>query len=142
MIRVLLLPALGQELAACAVLGACTGVVRAFFPVRGRRAFVPDLLWVGTMLTLLQSYAAGQSSAGNLRWYMAASAFVTAGAVSFVLGAPLRAAGAALLAPARRRLKNCCRRRKSRRNAKRTAEKSKKNLPNRQRMLYNSNVSK
>lgn len=142
MIRVLLLPALGQELAACAVLGVCTGTVRAFFPVRGRGAFVPDLLWVGTLLTLLQSYAAGQSSAGVLRWYMAASAFGAAGAASFVLGAPLRAAGTALLTPVRCRLKNCRRRCKSRRNAKRTAEKRKKNLPNRQRMLYNSNVLK
>lgn len=61
MIPVLPPSAIAQELTACTVLGGCTGVVRAVFPVRGRAAWVPDFLWVGTVLTLLQSYAAGQS---------------------------------------------------------------------------------
>ena len=73
MIPVLPPSAIAQELTACTVLGGCTGVVRAVFPVRGRAAWVPDFLWVGTVLTLLQSYAAGQSPAGVLRWYMAAA---------------------------------------------------------------------
>ena len=30
---------LGRELAACTILGAAVGVVRAFFPVRGRSGF-------------------------------------------------------------------------------------------------------
>lgn len=34
----------GQEAAACAVLGACLGAGRAFFPVRGRGALLPDVL--------------------------------------------------------------------------------------------------
>ena len=38
---------LGRELAACTILGAAVGVVRAFFPVRGRGAFVPDALLTG-----------------------------------------------------------------------------------------------
>ena len=38
---------LGRELAACTILGAAVGVVRAFFPVRGRSAFVPDALLTG-----------------------------------------------------------------------------------------------
>lgn len=157
MIPVLPPSALGQEIAACTVLGACTGAVRAFFPVKGRAAFVPDLLWTGVVLAAVQSYAAGQSSAGVLRWYMAAAAFAGAGAAAFVLGVPLRAAGKALLylaalpgrfiranvlRPAARRYAAGKQARKVRRNAKRTAKKRKKNLPNRRRMLYNSNVSK
>ena len=38
---------LGRELVACTILGAAVGVVRAFFPVRGRGAFVPDALLTG-----------------------------------------------------------------------------------------------
>ena len=150
-------PALGQEIAACAVLGGCTGAVRAFFPVKSRAAILPDVLWVGAVLTAVQSYAAGESYAGVLRWYMAAAAFAGAGAAAFVLGVPLRAVGRAvrhaarwpghfvrvrLLRPALDRHKENRQARKRRRNAKRTAKNPKKNLPNRQRMLYNSNVSK
>ena len=120
MIPVLPPSAIAQELTACTVLGGCTGVVRAVFPVRGRAAWVPDFLWVGTVLTLLQSYAAGQSPAG----------------------VPLRMAGKALqrrvLRPAAQRRVRQQNARKLRRNAKRTAKKRKKNLPNRRRMMYNS----
>ena len=142
MIPVLPPSAIAQELTACTVLGGCTGVVRAVFPVRGRAAWVPDFLWVGTVLTLLQSYAAGQSPAGVLRWYMAAAGFAGAGAAAFVLGVPLRTAGKALqrqvLRPAAQRRSRRQNVRKLRRNAKRTAKKRKKNLPNRRRMMYNS----
>lgn len=107
MIPVLPPAALGQEIAACTVLGASIGALRAVFPARGRAAFVPDLVWMGAVLAAVQSYAAGQSSAGVLRWYMAAAAFAGAGAAAFVLGAPLRAAGSVLqrrvLRPAERR---------------------------------------
>ena len=71
MIPVLPPAALGQEIAACTVLGASIGALRAVFPARGRAAFVPDLVWMGAVLAAVQSYAAGQSSAGVLRWYMA-----------------------------------------------------------------------
>jgi len=153
MIPVLPPSALGQEVAACTVLGACTGAVRAFFPVKGRAAFVPDVLWTGVILAAVQSYAAGESSAGVLRWYMAAAAFAGAGAAAFALGIPLRAAGrlvclpvrfirVCVLQPAAQRRKERKQARKVRRNAKRTAKKRKKNLPNQRRMLYNSNVSK
>ena len=142
MIPVLPPSAIAQELTACTVLGGCTGVVRAVFPVRGRAAWVPDFLWVGTVLTLLQSYAAGQSPAGVLRWYMAAAGFAGAGAAAFVLGVPLRTAGKALqrwvLRPAVQRRAQRQNARKLRRNAKRTAKKRKKNLPNQRRMMYNS----
>lgn len=142
MIPVLPPSAIAQELTACTVLGGCTGVVRAVFPVRGRAAWVPDFLWVGTVLTLLQSYAAGQSPAGVLRWYMAAAGFAGAGAAAFVLGVPLRAAGKALqrrvFRPAAQRRARRQNARKLRRNAKRTAKKRKKNLPNQRRMMYNS----
>ncbi len=86
MIPVLPPAALGQEIAACTVLGASIGALRAAFPARGRAAFVPDLVWMGAVLAAVQSYAAGQSSAGVLRWYMAAAAFAGAGAAAFVLG--------------------------------------------------------
>ena len=65
---------LGRELAACTILGAAVGVVRAFFPVRGRGAFVPDALLTGAVLFGVQSYAATLSSAGVLRWYMVLAA--------------------------------------------------------------------
>ena len=45
MIPVLPPAALGQEIAACTVLGASIGALRAVFPARGRAAFVPDLVW-------------------------------------------------------------------------------------------------
>ena len=146
MIPVLPPAALGQEIAACTVLGASIGALRAVFPARGRAAFVPDLVWVGAVLAAVQSYAAGQSSAGVLRWYMAAAAFAGAGAAAFVLGAPLRAAGGILqrrvLRPAERRRTRRRKARKLRRSAKRTAKKRKKNLPNQRRMMYNSYVLK
>ena len=69
---------LGRELAACTILGAAVGVVRTFFPVRGRGAFVPDALLTGAVLFGVQSYAAALSSAGVLRWYMVLAAFASA----------------------------------------------------------------
>ena len=141
---------LGRELAACTILGAAVGVVRAFFPVRGRGAFVPDALLTGAVLFGVQSYAAALSSAGVLRWYMVLAAFAAALCTAAVLGIPVRWAGRCLAwvlgAPVRlaRQWRHAARRaaRKERRNAKRTAKNPKKNLPNQRRVLYNSNVSK
>ena len=156
MVQVLLPARLLQEAAACAALGAALGVVRAFLPARGRAAFVPDVLLSGAVLLTCQSYAAGYSKAGVLRWYMVATAFAAALCVAGVLGVPLRALGrgirAALRLPGRilhrfavqpvRRRAAAKTARKLRRNAERTAKKSKKNLPNQRALLYNSNVSK
>ena len=64
----------GQEAAACAVLGACLGAGRAFFPVRGRGALLPDVLLMGGLLLGTQSYAASLSAGGVPRWYMLAAA--------------------------------------------------------------------
>lgn len=144
---------LGQEIRDCMALGAVCGGVRALFPVRGRTAFVPDLLWVGCILLALQSYAAGCSSAGVLRWYMLAAAFGAAMVSAWGLGVPLRALGHSMAwgmgIPVRflrrraavwrtkRRLRS-----KLHHRAKRNAEKSKKCLPNQRLVLYNSNVSK
>ena len=148
---------LGRELAACTILGAAVGVVRAFPPVRGRGAFVPDALLTGAVLFGVQSYAAALSNAGVLRWYMVLAAFAAALCTAAVLGIPVRWAGRCLAwvlgAPVRlarqwvlRPLaqRHAARRaaRKERRNAKRTAKNPKKNLPNQRRVLYNSNVSK
>ena len=59
--------AVGQEMAACAVLGGVLGAARAVLPTRGRAAFLPDMLFVGAVLMALQSYAVSQSQAGQLR---------------------------------------------------------------------------
>lgn len=158
MVRVLLPVRLLQEAVACAMLGAALGAVRAFLPARGRAAFVPpDVLLSGAVLLTCQSYAAGYSKAGVLRWYMVATAFAAALCVAGVLGVPLRALGRGIRAalrlpgrilhrfavqPVRRRRAAAKTARKLRRNAERTAKKSKKNLPNRRALLYNSNVSK
>ena len=155
MVRVLLPVRLLQEAAACAMLGAALGAVRAFLPARGRAAFVPDVLLSGAVLLACQSYAAGYSKAGVLRWYMVLAAFAAALCTAGVLGIPLRALGrgigAALRLPGRIlhrfAVQPLCRAaaktaRKLRRNAERTAKKSKKNLPNQRALLYNSNVSK
>ena len=150
MVQVLLPARLLREAAACAALGAALGAVRAFLPVRGRAAFVPDVLLSGAVLLVCQSYAAGYSKAGVLRWYMAAAAFAAALCATGVLGIPLRALGRGIRAvlhrfavqPVRRRRAAAKTARKLRRNAERTAKKSKKNLPNQRALLYNSNVSK
>lgn len=152
MIPVLQPSELGQELYACAALGTVIGAGRAVFPIRGRKAFLPDFLAVGSILFATQSYAAGQSSAGVLRWYMLAAAFVGATAAASLLGVPLRAAGRSLSA-AGQRLHRFLRRKaaplhrnrkdenKTRRSEKRNEEKSKKSLPKKRLVLYNSNVS-
>lgn len=116
-----------------------------------------DVLLSGAVLLACQSYAAGYSKAGVLRWYMVLAAFAAALCTAGVLGIPLwalgRGIGAALRLPGRIlhrfAVQPLCRRRaaaktarKLRRNAERTAKKSKKNLPNRRALLYNSNVSK
>ena len=149
-------PQLGG-LAACTIMGAAVGVVRAFFPVRGRGAFVPDALLTGAVLFGVQSYAAALSSAEVLRWYMVLAAFAAALCTAAVLGIPVRWAGQCLAwvlgAPMRLArqwvlrplaVRHAARRaaRKERRNAKRTTKNPKKNLPNQRRVLYNSNVSK
>ena len=135
--------AVGQEMAACAVLGGVLGAARAVLPTRGRAAFLPDMLFVGVALMALQSYAVSQSQAGQLRGYMALAAFCAAGAVQAALR-PLFAAaeafaGKLLLGPVRLAARAAA---KVRRNEKRLAKKQKKSLPTPRRMLYNSNVSK
>ena len=122
----------GQEAAACAVLGACLGAGRAFFPVRGRGALLPDVLLMGG--------------------YMLAAAIAGIALAEHLLGVPLRAVGRVLRRPldglakyaaahaqARAARKKAA---KERRNEKRLAKKPKKNLPSERRVLYNSNVSK
>ncbi len=86
----LALPQIGQEMLACAVLGGVLGGVRACFPKKGKAAFLPDLLYVGVLLLALQSYAAGSSVGGVMRWYMVGSAAASAAAVGTLLGLPGR----------------------------------------------------
>ena len=159
-----LAPALiGQEAAACALLGLVLGSVRAAFPVRGRAAFLPDMALVGAVLLGLQSYAAALSAGGVLRGYMPGSAFLCAFGAERLLRPALQAleqglfwlaAGPLRLAAgplrlARRALqplvaarKNRVEQARARRTQKRSAKKPKKNLPSTRRLLYNSNVSK
>ena len=130
-----LAPALiGQEAAACALLGFVLGSVRAVFPVRGRAAFLPDMALVGAVLLGLQSYAAALSAGGVLRWYMPGSAFLCAFGAERLLRPALQP-----LAAARKKRAEQAR---ARRTQKRSAKKPKKNLPSTRRLLYNSNVSK
>ena len=145
MIPVLTPTQLGQEIWSCVLWGAGIGAVRAFLPGKGRAAFVPDLVLVGAVLGVMQSYAASQSFAGVLRWYMVAAGFAGAAAAEALLGIPVRFCGRMLAAPLRilvRRRAVRRKRRKERRNAKTTAKNQKKSLPKQRRMLYNSNVSK
>lgn len=133
-----LAPALiGQEAAACALLGLVLGSVRAVFPVRGRAAFLPDMALVGAVLLGLQSYAAALSAGGVLRWYMPGSAFLCAFGAELLLRPALRA-----LQPLAAARKNRAEQARARRTQKRSAKKPKKNLPSTRRLLYNSNVSK
>ena len=152
-----LAPALiGQEAAACALLGLVLGSVRAVFPVRGRAAFLPDMALVGAVLLGLQSYAAALSAGGVLRWYMPGSAFLCAFGAERLLRPALQAleqglfwlaAGPLRLArrawqPLAAARKNRAEQARARRAQKRSAKKPKKNLPSTRRLLYNSNVSK
>ena len=149
-----LVPALiGQEAAACALLGLVLGSVRAVFPVRGRAAFLPDMALVGAVLLGLQSYAAALSAGGVLRWYMPGSAFLCAFGAERLLRPALQALEQGLFwlaaGPLRRAFqplaaarKNRAEQARARRAQKRSAKKPKKNLPSTRRLLYNSNVSK
>lgn len=94
MVQVLLPTRLLQEAAACAALGAALGAARAFLPVRGRAAFAPDVLLSGAVLLACQSYAAGYSKAGVLRWYMVAAAFAASLCAAGGAGRPAAGAGA------------------------------------------------
>ena len=113
------LGAVGQEMAACAVLGGVLGAARAVLPTRGRAAFLPDMLFVGVVLMALQSYAVSQSQAGQLRGYMALAAFCAAGAVQ-----------AALRRPVHRPVESRPRRRQSTAERKKTCKKTEKELAN------------
>lgn len=147
---------IGRELAACGLLGAVLGAVRALLPCKGRAAFLPDFVWAGALLLGLQAYAAALSVGGVLRWHQAAAAFGCAFAVQQLLAGPLRAAEQGLLralclpgrwllrrvSPAWQRHKTRKMRARAAKAEKTTAKKQKKNLPRPQRLLYNSNVSK
>lgn len=145
----------GHEIACCLYLGALVGALRALAPARGRWAFLPDTALVGMLLLFLQSYAAGYSDAGSLRWYMVLAGFAGALGAHSLLG-PLagqawrtllwpgralgRWAGRNLLAPARRALRARRQARRARKTAKTAAENQKKSLQNKRHLLYNSNV--
>ena len=124
--------AVGQEMAACAVLGGVLGAARAVLPTRGRAAFLPDMLFVGAVLMALQSYAVSQSQAGQLRGYMALAAFCAAGAVQAALR-PLFAAAEAFagkLLLVHRPVESRPRRRQSTAERKKTCKKTEKELAN------------
>ena len=118
---------------------------------RGRGAFLPDAALVGMLLLFLQSYAAGYSDAGSLRWYMAAAGFAGALAAHSLLGpwagrawqlvlGPWRILARRCLVPARGALRAARQARRARKAAKTAAENQKKSLQNQPHLLYNSNV--
>ena len=147
---------IGRDLAACGLLGAVLGAVRALLPCKGRAALLPDVVWVGALLLELQAYAAALSVGGVLRWYQAAAAFGCSFAVQQLLAGPLHAVEQGLLRalclpwrwllrrtePVRQRHKTRKMRARAAKAEKTTAKKQKKNLPRPRRLLYNSNVSK
>ena len=123
--------AVGQEMAACAVLGGVLGAARAVLPTRGRAAFLPDMLFVGVALMALQSYAVSQSQAGQLRGYMALAAFCAASVrrCRSLCGKTAAGAGAARR-PVHRPVESCPRRRQSTAERKKTCKKTEKELAN------------
>ena len=141
----------GREMLCCLYLGALVGALRALAPGRGRGAFLPDAALVGMLLLFLQSYAAGYSDAGSLRWYMAAAGFAGALAAHSLLGpwagrawrlvlGPWRILARRCLVPARGALRAARQARRARKAAKTAAENQKKSLQNQPHLLYNSNV--
>lgn len=144
----------GREIVCCLYLGALVGALRALAPGRGRGAFLPDMALVGMLLLFLQSYAAGYSDAGSLRWYMLAAGFLGALGAHSLLGPLAGRAWALVLWPWRRLgrwLKRSCfapagrawrahRLRRAQKTAKTAAENQKKSLQNTPHLLYNSNV--
>ena len=92
----------GWELLCCLYLGGLVGALRALAPGRGRGAVLPDLALVGMLLLFLQSYAAGYSAAGTLRWYMGAAGFAGALAAHALLDPLTGRLRRALLRPLRR----------------------------------------
>ena len=109
----------GQEAAACAVLGVCLGAGRAFFPVWGRGALLPDVLLMGGLLLGTQSYAASLSAGGVPRWYMLAAAIAGIALAEHLLGVPLRPRP---VPPAKRRPKNAGTKKDLQKNRKRTCQ--------------------
>lgn len=151
-----------REALCCMLLGAALGALRACLPAKGRAAFVLDMLLVGALLALMQSFAAGVSGTGTLRWYMLAGGAAGALLAHRVLAAPLGALRARLgalrarlaalaAAPARflrqnvlwaaqKRHNERVLRAKERRSEKKSAKKWKNTLQKQQHLLYNSNV--
>lgn len=141
----------------CMGLGFLAAFLRALLPCRRHAAatFAADFLAVGFGLVLGQGYAARQAAAGELRWYMVAALVLGAAAAQKLLAPRLaalrRAAMAVLLWPLRRaaagirsqRAKLCraAMQRKNEKSRRRAIKKAKKQLPNKQKVLYNSNVS-
>lgn len=146
---------LAYDAACCCVLGAILGALRALLPAKGRAAFLPDMLLVGALLLLAQSYAAAYSGAGVLRWYMAAGgafgALAAQGALTkpFALARralacfaalPLRLLAKKVLRPSLERRRARAERAKACRSVKISSKMHKKSLQKHRHLLYNSNV--
>lgn len=147
---------IATDAAYCCALGAALGALRALLPVKGRAAFLPDMLLVGVLLLLLQSFAAAFGSAGALRWYMAAGGAFGVLAAQAVLTVPLgfmrrrlaarfavlpvRLLAQKALYPALERRRARVSRAKARRDEKISSKMHKKSLQKHRQLLYNSNV--
>ena len=127
--------------------------LRCLMPLGKRRWFGcwADFFSVGTVLILLQGYAASRAAAGELRWYLSCAALMGAWAAQRVFAKPLqrlRTAGCRWLRWVFRWPSKVVRtifcRSLAQKNKKRqiTVQKNqKKLLQNEQKVLYNSNVS-
>ena len=103
------------------MLGACLGAGRAFFPVRGRGALLPDVLLMGSLLLGTQSYAASLSAGGVPRWYMLAAAIAGIALAEHLLGVTPRPMPRPV-PPAKRQPKNAGTKKDLQKNRKRTCQ--------------------
>lgn len=138
-------------------LGFLAALLRSLLPCRRRsvQTFLADFFAVGLGLTLGQGYAARQAAAGELRWYMIAALIAGAAAAQQLLAprfaALRRGTAAILLRPLRQaaavirmqggRLCRRIGRARSEKSRSRAGKKAKKQLPNKQKVLYNSSIS-
>ena len=133
-----LLPQIGVDVLRCMGLGFTVWLVRLVFSYRrGRMGACADAFGVGIGLLALQSYAAGISRAGVLRWYMLAGAIAGAWAVERLLGPWRRRIGQQLEKHFQKWRKKAAERTKRTGN---TEKRTEKQLPKPARLLYNSNI--
>ena len=133
-----LLPQIGADVLRCMGLGLVVWLARLLLAYnRHFASSCADFFGTGIGLFLLQSYAAGASRAGVLRWYMLAGAFAGAWAVEKLLGPWRRRTGMRAAKHFAKWRKKAAERKKRTRHTEKRPEKQ---LPKPRELLYNSNI--